>query len=89
PRYEDLQEMFRTIIDKDYPESLYNKQFSLYIDNIIGRIDLQMEAYGKNPSTPKRLFSVLEEQRKGLLDLKRHYGEIVSPAQLLEASRRG
>jgi phosphoenolpyruvate carboxykinase (GTP) len=89
PRYADLKKLFRAIIDKDYPESLYNKQFSLYIDNIIGRIDLQMEAYGKNPSTPKRLFSVLEEQRKGLLDLKRHYGEIVSPAQLLEASRGG
>jgi phosphoenolpyruvate carboxykinase (GTP) len=89
PRYEDLKELFSSIIDKDYPESLYNKQFSLYVDNIVGRIDLQMEAYGKNPSTPKRLFEVLEEQKQGLLALKQRYGAVVAPAQLVEAAGEG
>jgi len=86
PRYEDLRTLFSDIIDKDYPRSLYEKQFSLYVDNIVARIDLQMEAYGKNPSTPKRLFEILAEQKEGLLALRERYGAVVTPDQLLEAS---
>jgi phosphoenolpyruvate carboxykinase (GTP) len=86
PRYEDLQALFSDIIDKDYPRSLYEKQFSLYVDNIVARIDLQMEAYGKNSSTPKRLFGILAEQKEGLLALKERYGAVVTPDQLIEAS---
>ena len=73
-------------IDKEYPEDLYNKQFSLYIDNIVSRIDLQTEAYGKDERIPKRIFEVYEEQKKGLLALKDKYGSVVSPAQLIEAA---
>jgi phosphoenolpyruvate carboxykinase (GTP) len=86
PKYEDLKNMFSSKIDKEYPEDLYNKQFSLYIDNIVSRIDLQTEAYGKDERIPKRIFEVYEEQKKGLLALKEKYGPIVSPAQLIEAT---
>jgi len=86
PHYEDLRALFSDIIDKDYPRSLYEKQFSLYVDNIVARIDLQMEAYGKNPSTPKRLFEILAEQKEGLLALRERYGAVVTPDQLIEAS---
>ncbi|MBW1997626.1 MAG: phosphoenolpyruvate carboxykinase (GTP) [Deltaproteobacteria bacterium] len=86
PRYEDLKSMFESEIDKVYPKDLYEKQFSLYIDNIIVRIDLQEEAYSKEENLPKRLFEVYEEQRKGLLALKEKYGSIVSPDQLRDES---
>ncbi len=85
PRYEDLQQLFKEIIDKDYPRSLYEKQFSIYVDNIVARIELQMEAYGKNPSTPERLFSILTEQKEALLALKERCGAVVTPDQLVEA----
>jgi phosphoenolpyruvate carboxykinase (GTP) len=86
PKYEDLKKLFKEKIDKEYPEDLYNKQFSLYIDNIVGRIDLQTEAYGKDKHIPKRIFEVFEEQKKGLLALKEKYGSVVTPAQLIEAA---
>lgn len=86
PKYEDLKELFKSIIDKEYPRELYNKQFSLYIDNIVGRIDLQNEAYGKEANIPVRLFEVLDEQKKALMELKTKYGSIVMPEQLMEAS---
>ncbi|MGD8367885.1 MAG: phosphoenolpyruvate carboxykinase (GTP) [Desulfobacterales bacterium] len=86
PRYDDLKKLFADIIDKDYPRSLYEKQFSLYVDNIVARIDLQMEAYGKNPSTPERLFGILSEQKEALIALKGTYGSVVTPDQLIEAS---
>jgi len=82
PKFEDLKQLFQDIIGKTYTEELYTKQFSLYIDNIIARIDLQTEAYGKGTDVPAKLFQLLEEQRTGLMKLKDAYGPIVTPVQL-------
>jgi len=82
PKYEDLKDLFKSKIDKEYPEDLYVKQFSLYIDNIIGRIDLQIEAYGKEKNIPQKLFDILKEQHRELIELKDKYGAIVTPKQL-------
>jgi phosphoenolpyruvate carboxykinase (GTP) len=86
PKYEDLKRLFKERIDKDYPEELYTKQFSLYIDNILARIELQLEAYGKEENLPAKLFEVLKQQREELTALKDTYGPIVTPAQLEAAS---
>ncbi|MBD3308650.1 phosphoenolpyruvate carboxykinase (GTP) [candidate division KSB3 bacterium] len=85
PKYDDLQALF-TAIDKEYPKALYDKQFALYIDNIIARIDLQEAAYKKEPNIPATLFDVYEEQRKGLEALKAKYGAVVTVEQLIEAA---
>ncbi len=82
PRYEDLQKLFAEKIDKVYPRELYNKQFSLYIDNIVTIIDLQKEAYGKEENIPEALFKVYGEQRAALLALKEEHGAIVTPDNL-------
>lgn len=82
PRYADLKELFERKINKPYPKELYDKQFSLYIDNIVGRIDLQIKAYSKEENLPARLFEILEEERKGLMALKLQFGAIVTPDQL-------
>ena len=83
PKYEDLKELFAGI-DKDYPKETYDKQFTLYLDKITGRIDLQEEAYKKEKNVPAKLFEVYEEQRKGLEALKAKYGSTVSVEQLME-----
>ena len=85
PQYEDLKELFAGI-DKEYPKALYDKQFAFYVDNILGRIDLQEEAYSKEENVPPRLFEVYEAQRAGLEALKAKYGSIVSVEQLIEAA---
>jgi phosphoenolpyruvate carboxykinase (GTP) len=83
PKYEDLKVLFKSIIDKDYPEALYIKQFSMYCDNIISRIDLQETAYGKEANIPDRLFEILKLQKEALLELKEKFGAVVTPAQLV------
>jgi phosphoenolpyruvate carboxykinase (GTP) len=85
PKYDDLRTLFAEI-DKEYPRGLYDRQFSFYVDNIVARIDLQKEAYGKEEGVPPRLFEVYEEQRRGLLALKQVYGPVVTPQQLAEAA---
>ncbi len=87
PKYDDLKELFAEI-GKEYQRSLYDKQFSFYVDNILARIDLQEEAYGKEKNIPAKLFEVYMEQRKGLEALKAKYGSVVSVKQLIEAARR-
>ena len=82
PHYEDLKILFETLVDKPYPRDLYDRQFSLYIDNILARIDLQMAAYAKEENIPQRLFEVLGEQREGLMVLKEKFGPIATPTQL-------
>jgi len=86
PNYQDLKALFTAIIGKEYPQDLYEKQFSLYIDNIVARIDLQAEAYSKEKNIPARLFEVLAEQRQGLIALKDRFGSVVTPRQLAESS---
>ena len=76
PYYEDLKKLFDTI-DKEYPKSLYDMQFSLYIDNIINRIEVQTEAYAKEEGIPPRLFTIYEKQKGELLALKEKYGSVV------------
>jgi len=85
PKYKDLKDLFKTIIDKEYPEALYEKQFSLYIDKIVARVDLQIEAYRKEENIPEKLFEVLEKQNEGLMSLKEKYGSVVTPSQIERA----
>ena len=82
PKYEDLNRLFQEKINKEYPEALYTMQFSLYIDNIIARIDLQETAWRKEQDASERLFAIYAEQKKGLLALKAAKGAIVKPQDL-------
>ncbi len=79
PRYEDLERLFREVIEKPYPRELYDKQFSLYVDNIINRIELQETAYAKENDIPKKFFTILAKQKKGLQELKAKQGSVVLP----------
>ena len=82
PKYEDLKKLFADKISKEYPESLYTMQFSLYIDNVVARIDLQQAAWGKEPGVSPRLCTLYAEQKAALLSLKAAKGAIVPPQQL-------
>ncbi|PID85971.1 MAG: phosphoenolpyruvate carboxykinase (GTP) [Chloroflexi bacterium] len=81
PKYEDLKAMFADI-DKEYPRELYDMQFSLYLDKLIERIDLQKEAYSSGERIPAKLFEIYDAQRAALVAMKEEYGSIVTPAQL-------
>ena len=86
PRYEDLKILFADLIGKEYPQELYDRQFSFYLENIVSRIDLQREAYANEKNLPDRLFQVYDRQRTGLLALRERFGLVVTPRQLAEAA---
>jgi phosphoenolpyruvate carboxykinase (GTP) len=82
PRYADLAALFTSKIGKDYPRELYDRQFSLHVDNIVARIDMQREAWGREAGIPPRLFEIYDRQRAELLALKALHGPVVLPALL-------
>lgn len=82
PKYEDMKTLFKEVINKDYPEDLYTMQFSIYCDNIIGRIDLQDEAFRKEDNIPAKFFEVLKTQKAELEALKAKHGPVVKPQDL-------
>ena len=82
PKYEDLKAIFKETIGKDYTKAIYDKQFALYVDNIVARLDLQKEAYSKESDVPAKLFEIYDTQKAELLALKDKFGSVVSVEQL-------
>ncbi len=83
PKYDDLEKLFSSLIAKEYPKDLYDKQFSLYLDNIVARLDMQTEAFAKSDKVPQTLFDVYAKQKKELGALKEKFGAVVAPEKLL------
>ncbi|MCK4873738.1 MAG: phosphoenolpyruvate carboxykinase (GTP) [Phycisphaerales bacterium] len=87
PKYDDLKRLFSSIIDKQYPRKLYDRQFSIYVDMIQARIDLQREAFSKDETVPGTLYTVYDEWSKGLAALKEKCGSVATPDQLIEVNK--
>ncbi len=84
PQYEDLQKLFKEVIDKEYEKETYTKQFSLYIDNLLQRVELSLSEFSKEEGMVEEFFQVLELWKKELLTLKDAVGPIVTPDQMID-----
>ncbi|MCK4941607.1 phosphoenolpyruvate carboxykinase (GTP) [candidate division WOR-3 bacterium] len=82
PKYDDLKRLFKEVLNKDYSEEDYKKQFTVRVPESLAKIDRIKEVYTtKVKDTPKILFDVLEEQRKRLLDAQKEHGDYITPDQ--------
>ena len=83
PTFDEIDSLFKELVpDKKYTKDLYDKQFSLYIDNIIARIDMQVAAYEKEVNVPKIYFEIQAIKKARLEKLKASKGSVVTPDQL-------
>ncbi len=83
PKYEDLKKLFKEVLNKDYSEEDYKRQFTVRVPESIAKIDRIKEIYEtKVNDTPEILFDVLEEQRKRLLDAQKKHGDYITPDKL-------
>jgi phosphoenolpyruvate carboxykinase (GTP) len=84
PKYEDLKKLFKDVLNKDYTEEDYKKQFTVRVPESLAKIDRITEVYKtKVTDTPKILFDVLEEQRKRLLEVQKEHGDYITPNKLV------
>jgi len=81
PKYKDLQKLFKQIINKDYTEQDYEKQFSLRVVQNIDKIKRIISIYNQQaPDAPSILFEVLAEQEKRLQQAREKFGDYIPPS---------
>ncbi len=80
PRYQDLKKLFKEVLNKDYPEEDYRKQFTLRIPENMAKIERIVEIYKtKAADSPDILLKLLQEQKQWLEKIKVRYGDYVAP----------
>ncbi len=84
PKYQDLKVLFTEIINKEYSKEVYTKQFSLYVVNLIERVDMSITEFSKEKGMNDAFFRVLMTWRRDLVALKATVGPIVTPDQMIE-----
>ncbi len=80
PKYEDLKVLFKKVLNKEYRQEDYLKQFTLKIPENLSKIERVIKLYKNEvPDTPEILFKVLQEQKEKLQAARAKYGDYVSP----------
>ena len=80
PKYEDLKVLFKKVLNKEYRQEDYLKQFTLKIPENLSKIERVTKLYKNEvPDTPEILFKVLQEQKEKLQAARVKYGDYISP----------
>ncbi|MFC1944841.1 phosphoenolpyruvate carboxykinase (GTP) [Chloroflexota bacterium] len=83
PKYEDLHQLFRQVLSKDYPKEDYLKQFTIRVPEILAKIERVVKYYQENAiDMPDELWRVLEQQRERLHKAGERFGDYISPESL-------
>jgi phosphoenolpyruvate carboxykinase (GTP) len=79
PKFKDLNRLFKEILNKDYTEVDYRKQFTIRINENLSKIERIKGIYAGIPDTPGLLFEELEKQHQRLVTAQKKYGDYISP----------
>ena len=80
PRYEDLQPLFKQVLDKDYSREDYIKQFTIRVSENLAKLNRVEAFYHENiPDLSSEVWHVLAEQRERLVKAQEKFGNYISP----------
>ncbi|MFH0812625.1 MAG: phosphoenolpyruvate carboxykinase (GTP) [Pseudomonadota bacterium] len=83
PKFEDLEKLFKEVLNKAYTREVYHKQFTIRIPENLAKIDRIKRIYETEVTdTPRIMFEVLEEQRQRLIKARDKYGDYIEPRAL-------
>ncbi len=83
PKYMDLKRLFKEVLNKDYSEEDYKKQFMIRIPENLAKIERIKEVYKTQVLDPPQiLFDELEKQKQRLLEAQKQYGDYITPDKL-------
>lgn len=82
PIYDDLQRLFKEVLDEEYTKEQYITQFSVNTTALLAKLDRMEEIYATIDDTPEEMKKQMTEQRQRLEDLKAAKGDIISPFDL-------
>jgi len=80
PCFEDLRQLFKEVLDKDYTAENYDSQFTIRVKENLAKLD-RVEAFHREHVTdaPSILFETLAAQRERLLEAQRQFGDYIAP----------
>jgi phosphoenolpyruvate carboxykinase (GTP) len=79
PLYEDLKELFKQVLDKEYSYEDYVKQFTIRIPENLAKIERLTNIYSKIRSVPEKVSELLQEEKSRLLEVQSILGDYISP----------
>ena len=83
PRYEDLNKLFKQVLNKPYSQEQYVQQFTLRVEENLKKLARIENVYRKDVSdAPAILFDLLGQQRDRLEKVGDKHGKYVSPLVL-------
>lgn len=82
PKYEDLQRLFRQVLDKEYTEGNYVEQFMIRIPECLAKLDRMDKIFATVEELPAAMLEELSSQRKRLEKLRGEKGDYISPLDL-------
>jgi phosphoenolpyruvate carboxykinase (GTP) len=83
PCFEDLKEIFKETLNKEYTPEDYANQFTIRVKENLAKIDRVENFHRKNvENAPAVLFTILAEQRKRLEAAHQKFGDFIAPDQL-------
>jgi len=86
PKYEDIKKLFKEVLNKDYTQHDYNKQFMIRIPENLAKIERIKKIYETQVcDAPKIIFEVLEAQRQRLEKAREKYGDYILPEKFYQS----
>ncbi|MFA7693143.1 MAG: phosphoenolpyruvate carboxykinase (GTP) [Candidatus Hydrogenedentes bacterium] len=83
PCYEDLKELFKEVLNKEYTREAYEEQFTIRIQENLDKLDRVMKFHHEQVfDGPELLFKILNEQRDRLVAAEKEFGPYISPFSL-------
>jgi len=83
PKYEDLKQLFKKVLNKEYSDEEYNKQFMIRIPENLSKIDRMIDRFNRRVlDTPEIVFKVLKKQQERLIEAKEKDGDYIIPSKL-------
>jgi phosphoenolpyruvate carboxykinase (GTP) len=79
PKYEDLSNLFKRVLNKDYLPDDYKKQFCIRVDKWLEKLDRIEDAYKKESDNSVEFLRKIHNQKQRLLEAKEKYGAVISP----------
>ena len=79
PLYEDLKNLFRTVLSQEYTENEYTEQFSLRVPQNLSKIERITSIYKNTENIPGTVLEILLQQKRRLQEAQNKFGDFIPP----------
>jgi len=80
PKFEDIKNLFKQVLDKEFTKEDYEKQFSIRIAKLLEKLDRMKEIYDQEEDMPQVFLDHLNQDRTRLEEAKQKFGkDVITP----------